>query len=103
MSLQKKYSKKHNLCRVKFTVPAEIAKDFKTANLLGDFNNWDLHADKMRKSAKDGSFSITKELETGREYSFRYLLNGEHWINEPDADKHVLTHFGDSENSVVFI
>jgi hypothetical protein len=52
---------------------------------------------------KDGSFSATLELETGREYQFRYLADGKNWINEPEADKFVPSGFGDAENAVVVL
>jgi hypothetical protein len=29
------------------------------------------------------------ELEPGREYQFRYLINGEHWWNDWNADDYV--------------
>jgi hypothetical protein len=43
------------------------------------------------------------ELEPGREYQFRYLLDKKIWENESDADKSVPTPYGDSENSVIII
>ncbi len=101
MSIKKQYFKTKDVCKVTFRIPKEIGNDFKKASLVGDFNNWDHSAHKMKKLKKDGSFSIIVELEKGREYQFRYLLNGEQWTNEADADKHVTTPFGDSENSVL--
>ena len=103
MSVKKQYFKTKDTCKVTFRIPKEIGKDFKTASLVGDFNNWDHNADKMKKLKKDGAFSATLELDKGREYQFRYLLDGQHWTNEADADKQVTTHFGDSENSVLYL
>jgi hypothetical protein len=40
------------------------------------------------------------ELEPGREYPFRYLVNGEHWCNDWHADAYVPGDFGE-DNCVV--
>ena len=53
-------------------------------NLTGDFNNWNVNCDEMN-ALKDGLFSDT-DLESGREYQFRYLLDGTTWINDEEAD-----------------
>ena len=52
---------------------------------------------------KDGSFSATLDLPAGREYQFRYLIDGEVWISDPEADKYSFSPFGDCENSVVMV
>lgn len=53
------------------------------------------------KLQKDGSFSLTINLEKGREYQYRYLLDGYIWENDDCADKYVRSPYGDSDNSVV--
>jgi hypothetical protein len=50
---------------------------------------------------KDGSFSLSADLETGRSYQFRYLLDGNMWINDESADAYQPSGFGDSQNSVI--
>jgi hypothetical protein len=55
------------------------------------------------KKLKSGAFTSTLELEPGREYQFRYLLDKKIWKNERDADKSVSTPYGDSENSFIVI
>ncbi len=103
MALKKKYLKNKPICKVTFTIPKEIGERFKTASVLGDFNQWDINANIMLKLKKDRSFSTTIDLDKGKEYKFRYLLDGEQWANEPDADDQILTHFGNSKNSVIKI
>ncbi len=103
MSIKKKFQTEKPSCKVTFSIPKEIAKKFKKANLVGDFNNWDIHVTSMKKMKRDGSFSVTMELDTQKEYEFRYLLDGEFWLNEPEADKQVPTYFQDAENSVVAV
>ena len=98
--------KKTELKSGKFKVSFKISDDvtqFSTASLVGDFNNWDASKDKMKKLKKDGSFTIQKTFESGKEYQFKYLLDGKNWINEPDTDKLVATKFADSQNCVVML
>lgn len=103
MSIKKKYQTDLPVCRVTFIIPAETSDKFNSAHLVGDFNNWDTHATQMKKMKKDGSFAVTMELATGKEYEFRYLLNDNFWVNEPEADKLVPTYFQDAENSVLIL
>ena len=103
MSITKKYLKSKSICKVTFRVPAEVGVNHKMAFILGDFNNWDKSANRMKKLVKDGSFSVVVDLETGKEYEFKYLLDGNIWLNDDSADKQITTHFGDSSNSVVSV
>jgi 1,4-alpha-glucan branching enzyme len=100
MSLKKKYLKNKPLCKVTFSLPQKAAQSAKTVNLVGEFNDWDKQATPMKK-LKDGSFTEVLDLETGREYQFRYLIDGETWENDWEADKYIFSHFGVCENSVV--
>ncbi len=100
MSLKKQFLKSKSVCKVTFTVDAELITGAKEVAVLGQFNNWDPSEDTMRK-LKDGSFTKTIELEAGQEYQFRYLVDGERWINEPQADKFLHSGVAAEENSVV--
>lgn len=100
MSLKKQFSKSKNVCKVTFSVDAELIAGAKEVALLGEFNAWDPSEDTMRK-LKDGSFSKTIELEVGREYQFRYLVDGKTWINDKEADKYIASGVAAEENSVV--
>ncbi len=103
MALYKKYSKDKKICRVTFTLPKEVCENFEEINVVGDFNNWDTKQNSFSQKNSDGSSSIELILETGNEYQFRYLCDGQIWLNEPEADKQVLTHYGDSKNSLIII
>ncbi|MGJ3238409.1 MAG: isoamylase early set domain-containing protein [Anaerolineae bacterium] len=95
--LKKQHLKTKDLCKVTFYTPAAIEAE--TIFLVGDFNNWDEQLTPMEK-LKDGRFKVTLELETQKEYQFRYLVNGSEWHNDWEADKYVPNPFiGD--NSVV--
>ena len=55
------------------------------------------------KKQKSGAFSVKLTLESGREYQFRYLIDGKKWENDWKADKYVPAPFSDAENSVVCV
>jgi len=95
--VKKNYTKTGKFCRVTFKLPAEVKA--KTAALCGDFNKWapDTH---LMKRLKDGSFSTTVSLSSGRSYRFRYLLDGKRWENDWEADAYVPNEYG-NYNSVV--
>ncbi len=95
--LKKSYSSTGKYCRVTFRVPADVSA--KTASLCGDFNDWDQKAKPMRR-LKKGGFSATVSLPAKQSYNFRYLLDGERWENDPEANGYASNEFG-GENSVV--
>jgi len=67
--------------------------------VAGDFNDWSVDATPMTRRA-DGSFDATIVLEIGRHYRFRYVLDGDRWVNAWDADDYASNAFG-GEDSVV--
>ena len=91
------YVKKSRKCKVTFELPAEIQAA--SAAVVGEFNDWSPHATTMTRR-KDGRFSTTLSLEAGREYRYRFLLDGERWENDWEAHAYVVNEFG-SEDSVV--
>lgn len=101
MAISKKYLKTKSICKVTFRIPAELGANYKKANLAGTFNKWNEKNLRMKKLVKDGSFSIVVDLETDKEYEFKYILDGKVWLTDKEADELVTTHFGDSQNSVI--
>ncbi len=102
MSIKKKYLKTKSICKVQFKLSNDEAKLAETVNLVGEFNHWDIDATPLKK-LKDGSFTVTLDLQTGKEYQFRYLLDKAIWETDFAADKFVETPFPNSENSIVVI
>ncbi|NLN96139.1 MAG: glycoside hydrolase [Bacteroidales bacterium] len=102
MSIKKQYLKSKPVCKVTFKVEKGLAAGAKKIAVVGDFNKWKEKAGQMN-ALKDGSFTITLDLDIGREYQFRYLLDGKNWLNDQDADKFVESGFGDAENSVIVL
>jgi 1,4-alpha-glucan branching enzyme len=93
----KKQNGKSKAVKVTFSLPKDVQAE--TACLVGDFNNWDEKATPMKKDG-EGAFSTTISLDKGREYQFRYLVNGSEWHNDWQADKYIQNTFG-GDNSVV--
>ena len=102
MTIKKQYLKSKPVCKVKFKIPPEVGNAVKTANVVGEFNNWSLTANPMKR-LKSGAFTVTLDLEKGKAYQFRYVLGKDQWENDTEADKLVPSPYGDSENSVIII
>lgn len=102
MSLQKRYVKTRGVSKVTFRLPAEAAPEAAEVALVGDFNDWDPAAHPMTR-LKSGEYKLTLDLEPGREYGYRFLIDGQVWENDWDADKYVPSGFADTENSVVVV
>jgi len=100
MSLKKQYLKKRPLCKTTFTIPKEIGKTANSVHIVGDFTNWQEAAIPMKK-LKNGNFTTSLNLEVGKEYQFRYLINETTWENDWNADKYTPSPYPDAENSVV--
>ncbi|MDA8388633.1 MAG: isoamylase early set domain-containing protein [Nitrospiraceae bacterium] len=97
--LKKNYGKNRQTCKVTFFLPEEAAPEAGKIAVVGDFNDWDRNADIMSKQ-KDGSFSLTLELPSNREYRFKYLIDDTQWENDWCADKYIKNEFG-GEDSVI--
>lgn len=102
MGPQKRYLKTKNVSKVTFSLPAAAAKDAQTVYLVGDFNGWDAQATPMSR-LKTGDFKVTLDLETGREYEYRYLIDGRVWENDWAADTYRAAGIPGAENSVVTV
>jgi len=102
VSLKKQYLKKKPICKVTFSIPASQSNNAETVYVVGDFNNWSTSATPMKRS-KTGLFEASVNLETGREYQFRYLYDNHLWDNETEADKFAATSFKDARNSVLVL
>jgi predicted flap endonuclease-1-like 5' DNA nuclease len=89
--------------KVTFTLPAEIVADASHGLLLGEFNNWDKENGFTLKKGKDGSMKTVLELEAGRRYEYRYLLDSGRWVNDPAASEYAQVSGLDIYNCVVTV
>ena len=102
MSIKKQYLKSKPVCKVTFCLSKEAARSANQVYIVGEFNGWNVRAAPMKK-LKNGNFTITLDLEAGREYQFRYLVDEKYWENDWCADNYVRSPFGTSDNSVVIV
>ncbi|MBK8807674.1 MAG: isoamylase early set domain-containing protein [Bacteroidales bacterium] len=101
MEIKKQYLKSSSDCKVTFKVEKEVVNGATEVSIAGDFNGWNPEATPM-KIAKSGEASVSINLETGKEFQYKIVLNKTTWINDPSADKTQPNEFGE-ENSVVII
>ncbi len=84
---------------VTFRLPSSIWAE--SVYLVGDFNGWNRRSHPLVHSrTDDGTWQITLELDKGKTYQFRYLINGRDWQNDWNADNYVANPFG-GDNSVL--
>lgn len=91
--LKKTRVKRTGRVRVTFKYPARSAK---SVQIAGQFSDWQ---PVEMKRGRDGEWQTIIELEPGRAYEFRYLVDGRQWVNDPAADRYVPNPFG-AENCV---
>lgn len=95
--LKKRYVSEGKVCEVTFVLSSDVQAA--SAVLVGDFNNWEKNATPM-KQTKNGTWQAKVKLEAGREYQYRYVVNGAEWANDQSADRYAAHPYG-GENSVV--
>ena len=95
--LKKKPVKKSDKTSVVFELAG--LEDVNEVSLVGEFNEWqpERHPMKLRK---DGNWAATVRLTKNQQYEFRYIVDGERWMADEQADAMVLNPFG-GQNSVV--
>jgi 1,4-alpha-glucan branching enzyme len=74
--------------KIQFVFPAPEAQK---VSLGGDFNNWDTHADPMKKDKK-GIWKVTVNLKPAR-YEYLFFVD-EKWENDPSCTENVPNVFG---------
>jgi len=96
--ISKVFTPKRTVCKVTFHVPAEWAQ--KEVAVVGDFNEWDPKANKLKK--KNGEWEGTIRFKPNTEVRFRYFIDGNNWTNDEQADAYVPNSFG-GEDSLIKI
>ncbi|MEZ0361493.1 MAG: isoamylase early set domain-containing protein [Hydrogenobacter sp.] len=92
--LKKSYIEKQGICVVTFNVRFDGASK---VELVGEWNGW---TPEVMNKKRDGSFWLMKRLRSGREYRFKYLIDGNAWENDPYADGYVPNPFGTTDSLV---
>jgi hypothetical protein len=94
--VQKTYFKTKDYCKVKFSLSLE---NIETAEILGLNSDWENSIVMSKK--KDGSFSAEVNLPKDSKHEFKYRLNDQNWMNEPEADAVTPNGFGDNNSVIV--
>jgi len=83
---------------IEVTFSHPVQNGASTMTLVGDFNGWSHDANPMQS---DGDrWRCTVRLAPGRRYRFRYLVDGDHWENDWQADAYEPNDHG-SDDSVI--
>lgn len=98
--VKKQYLKTSPKCKVTFRLPKNAAPEAQKITIVGDFNNWNKE-DILMTRFNTGDFAVILELETGKEYRYRYLIDGSHWENDWCADKYIPNPYGCDDSVVV--
>ncbi len=99
--VQEEYPASSLSCRITFRLPKDAVGQARKVTVVGDFNKWDSEASPMKK-LRSGDFEATLELPAGKEYRFRYLIDGDRWENDWCADKYEQNPYG-CDDSVVIV
>lgn len=102
MSVKKQYFKTKPYCKVTFRLNRKVAQGAHRVAIAGEFNDWQTQETPM-KPLKNGDFTATILLEPGREYQYRYVVDGQHWLTDSGADKVKHCNFANEKNSVVVV
>jgi len=92
----KTYYKTKDYCKVKFSFKPDNAE---TVQILGLNSDWQRSVIMSKK--KDGSFAVEVTLPKDSTHQFKYLVNENEWINEPEADSLEPNEFGGSNSVIV--
>lgn len=98
--IKKQFLKSKPVCKVTFSIGPEGADQAENVELVGEFSDWTKSPISMKK-LKNGTFKTTIDLETGKDYQFRYVIDGAKWENDWEADSYVPNNVTYDENSVV--
>lgn len=94
--LQKTYYKTKDYCKVKFSFKPELAE---TVEILGLNSDWENSVIMSKK--KDGTFNAEVNLPKDSKHEFKYRIDSNLWVNDPEADSEVPNSFGGSNSLVV--
>ena len=100
MNLSKTFIKTRNSYKVSFKLPDYVNSEGKEVRVVGDFNDWNWDNAPIMKSVK-GGYKIDVELEAGKKYEYRYLIDRYIWVNDEIADQYIPSPFTGSWNPTV--
>lgn len=85
--------------KVSVTFEVRELPEAKRVGIAGNWNDWDASKTPMRRR-KDGAWAATVRFGKGERHEFRYVVDGDRWIADDDADDQVINPYGEF-NSVL--
>ncbi len=99
--IKKQLNQNQSSCKVTFSLPVETVGEGRDVRVVGDFNEWSWK-DAARMKAQKGKYTATVEVPANGRYEFRYCVEGNHWLNDPEADDYSFNAYG-TQNCVMTI
>jgi 1,4-alpha-glucan branching enzyme len=96
--IRKSRTDSEDTVRVTFEIPGSVWAE--RINLVGDFNGWDRDSLPFVLD-REGNWVVELDLQRGRQYRFRYLVNGDYWGYDWHADKHTPRPDGQSDSILI--
>jgi hypothetical protein len=78
-----------------------VAAGASSVALVGDFNQWDVNAHRLRPAGGNGVWSASVTLTPGR-HEYAFVIDGTRWVADPSAPAAIADEFG-GESSVVTV
>ncbi|UUM33073.1 isoamylase early set domain-containing protein [Vibrio japonicus] len=94
--ISKRYFKTKDEVEVTFELPASEVEQ--SAAIVADFLDW--QPAEMKKVAKTKSYKFKTRLPKDAHFEFRYLVDDNKWVNDPQSDTFKPNVFGE-DNSLV--
>lgn len=88
-------TRKTDTVNVKFVL---YAPDASVVELAGDFSSWNPKEYRLRKIAASGQWEVLVPLKKGRVYVYNFVIDGDRWIEDPNAAVKVDDGFGGSSS-----
>ena len=88
---------------VLFSLPAEALAGAEKIFVVGDFNNWTSQDGFELEFQPDGSASVIVPLEAGNVYHYRFLINGNTWVNDYHAERYEAVQGYGIDNCVITV
>lgn len=99
MIAKKQFLKSKPVCKVTFKAPSELVENAEKVQVVGSYNDWDTTTGEL-KALKSGDFSGILNLPAGESIEYKFLVDGDKWLTDPEAESAVTNEFGE-QNSVV--
>lgn len=96
MAIKKKNLKTKPISKVTFIYEAPEATE---VLLVGDFNEWDTKSTPLKK-LKKGDFKVVVDLEIGKSYEYKYIVDGV-YLNDQEPEALITNTYANTENSLV--